>query len=156
MTKKTPIYNLHFRVRHRTHITQHKMYKMGFSKSDICSQCWVDTYLHALWLCSQVHHFWWTVTQNFSSVLDCRIPLSPNLCLLGDLTVTDLPNNQSQSTFAALAIAKKTILIHWKNKQALSIIHWLNLLREHILTNPNHICYQKKSIDTLHRSVKRS
>ena len=135
MTKNSNLQLIQFKVLHRTHITQFKLYKMGFSHSDICTQCTqntADTYFHALWLCSPVYQFWETVTQKLSSILGCRIPQSPNLCLIGDLTTTTLPDIQYQPTLAALAIAKKTILVNWKDKKALNITHWLNLLAEHI------------------------
>ena len=135
MTKNTNLQLIQYKILHRTHITQYKMNKMGFSDSDICSQCTLnttDTYFHALWLCSPVQHFWSTVTQKLASILGCRIPLSPNLCLLGDITVIDLTTKQATATLAALAIAKKTILLNWKNKQSININHWLNLLIEYI------------------------
>ena len=111
------------------------MYKMGFSNSDTCTQCTqntADTYFHALWLCTPVNQFWATITQKLSSILDCEIPHSPNVCLISDLTLKAIADIHSQPTLAAIAIAKKTILVHWKDKKALNIIHWLNLLTEHI------------------------
>ena len=117
------------------HITQCKLFKMGFSHTDICTQCTQntsDTYFHAVWLCTPVYQFWLTVTQKLSNILDCRIPQSPNLCLIGDISSTAISNTQVQPTLAALSIAKKTILVNWKDKKALNITHWLNLLTEHI------------------------
>uniref|UniRef100_A0A8C5HQA3 Reverse transcriptase domain-containing protein n=1 Tax=Gouania willdenowi TaxID=441366 RepID=A0A8C5HQA3_GOUWI len=55
MTKNTNLQLIQYKVLHRSHITQQKMHKMGFSATDICSQCTqntADSYLHALWLCS--------------------------------------------------------------------------------------------------------
>ena len=40
-----------------------------------------DTYFHATWLCQPVHSLWTTVTETVFMVLDCRVPLSPTLCL---------------------------------------------------------------------------
>uniref|UniRef100_A0A3Q1CLT5 Reverse transcriptase domain-containing protein n=1 Tax=Amphiprion ocellaris TaxID=80972 RepID=A0A3Q1CLT5_AMPOC len=135
MTKNTNLQLIQFKVLHRTHITQYKLYKMGFSRSDTCTQCtqnMTDTYFHALWLCTPVYQFWVTITQKLSNILDCGIPHSPNVCLIGDLTQTALPDIHIQPTLAAIAIAKKTILVNWKDKKALNITHWLNLLTEHI------------------------
>ena len=135
MTTNTNLQLIQFKVLHRTHITQFKLYKMGFSQSDTCTQCTLntsDTYFHALWLCSPVYQFWASVTDKLSSILDCRIPQSPNLCLIGDLTITPLTDNLFQPTLAALTIAKKTILVNWKDNKVLNINHWLNLLTEHI------------------------
>ncbi|XP_051807419.1 uncharacterized protein LOC127534961 isoform X1 [Acanthochromis polyacanthus] len=135
MTKYTNLQLIQYKILHRTHITQYMMNKMGFSDSDICLQCsqnTADAYFHALWLCTPVKNFWTNVSEKLSAILNCRIPLSPSLCLLGDLTTTDLPRKQSQSLLVVLAIAKKTILVNWKNKQSLNINLWLNLLINHI------------------------
>ena len=135
MSKNTNLQLIQFKILHRTHITKQKMNKIGFCDTDICSQCLqntADTHLHALWLCSPVQQFWSIITQKLSSILDCRIPLSPNLCLIGDLTTTDLPTKLSQPLLVALAIAKKTILLNWKDKKLLNINQWQNLLIEYI------------------------
>lgn len=155
MTKNTNLQLIQFKILHRTHVTQYKLYKMGFSHSDICTQCTLntsDTYFHAFWLCSPVYQFWATVTQKLSSILDCRIPHSPNLCLIGDLTTTTLPDALIQPTLAALTIAKKTILVNWKDKKALNINHWLNILTEHISLEKISAT-QKKTIGILHRKM---
>lgn len=44
----------------------------------------------------------------------------------------NLPINHLKALSTALTIAKKTILVNWKNKQTININHWLNLLLEHI------------------------
>lgn len=135
MTKNLNLQLIQYKVLHRSHITQHKMYRMGFSDSNICTQCaqnTEDTYIHALWSCSPVQQFWSSVTLKMSSILGFRIPLTPTLCLLGDLSVLDLPKTESQPILVALAIAKKTILVHWKDKHTLNVNHWQNLLIEHI------------------------
>lgn len=44
-----------------------------------------------------------------------------------------IPYHLSQSVLVALAIAKKAILINWKNNQSLNFTHWLNLLAEHVI-----------------------
>ena len=135
MTKNPNLQLIQFKVLHRSHTTQYKMHRMGFSQSDKCTQCTQnnsDSYFHALWLCSPVQHFWSLVTQKLSLILDCRIPLTPNLCLIGDLATISLPLHLSQSVLVALTIAKKTILMNWKNKQSLNISQWLNLLSEFI------------------------
>lgn len=85
MTTNTNLQLIQYKTIHRTHITQSKLFKMGLSDTDTCSQCTsgnTDTYLHATWLCQPGHSLWTTLTNTLSSVLDCRVPLSPALCLL--------------------------------------------------------------------------
>ncbi len=66
-----------------------KMLKMGLTNTDICSQCTLsssDDYFHTTWTCQAVHSFWIRVMKKNSSILGSRIPPSPSLCLLGDIT----------------------------------------------------------------------
>lgn len=63
-------------------------------EADICpgsqSYQWFNFYwtkkCHATWACQQVHSLWIAVTKKLATILSCRIPLSPSLCLLGDFT----------------------------------------------------------------------
>ncbi len=100
---------------HPFHITQSKMFKMGLINTDACSQYTLgstDSYLHATWVCQPVHAFWTTVTEEFSTVLGCRIPMSPSLCLLGDIAQISLPlkykNSSLISNFTANAHSHKS------------------------------------------------
>lgn len=54
-------------------------------------------------------------TQNLSSVLGCRIPLSPHLCLLIHITSISLPTKQGKPTLKAnniYQLEKETITEH--------------------------------------------
>lgn len=135
MTKNKNLQLIQFKILHRWHITQSKMHKMGFSQSDKCTSCnedTSDTYFHALWQCKPIQNFWSQVIKKLSFLLNCRIPLSPILCLLGDLNTVNISNHQARPLLASLAIAKKTILLNWKNKQNVSMNQWLNLIIEYI------------------------
>ena len=106
MTTHTNLQLIQNKIIHRTHITQSKMFKMGFSDTDICSQCTLgstDDYFHATWACQPVHSLCTAVTEKLSSIVGCRIP---SLCLLGDITLI------------SLTIVKKIILQNWKSKKS--------------------------------------
>lgn len=112
-SNNTNLQLIQYKVIHRIHYTGEKLYKMGYNESDRCTHCsqnTADTYLHATWLCSPIRHFWLQVTDQLSHVLDCHIPLSPELCILGDLSALPLPLRSTTSSilFIALTIAKKT------------------------------------------------
>lgn len=77
-----------------------------------------DTYSHALWHCSPVFGL---QSLKLSSILVCRIPLSPHLCLPCDKTSISFPTKHAKPTLTTLAIAKKIILINWKNKHLPSV-----------------------------------
>lgn len=55
-------------------------------------------------------------------------PLSPSLCLLGDIAQVNLPIKYRNPLLISLTLAKKTILLKWKSKQSLNINHQINLL----------------------------
>ena len=121
MTTHTNLKLIQNKIIHRTHITQSKMFKMGFSDTDICSQCTLgstDDYFHATWACQPVHSLWTAVTEKLSSSLGCRIPLSPSLCLLGDITQVVLQTKYRNPFLISLTIVKKIILQNWKSKKS--------------------------------------
>lgn len=134
MTKNANLQLIQYKILHRTHYTGEKLAKMGFT-SEICSHCTqncTDTYIHAIWHCTPIKHFWEDITQSLSVLLDCRIPLSPSLCLLGDLTALSNNTINSRILLTALTIAKKTILMNWKTRNKIHINHWKNLLTDYI------------------------
>lgn len=126
---------IQYKIVHRTHITQRKMFKMGLVTSDRCINCSVntpDTFLHAFWLCPPVHQFWINVANKLSNFFKTTINALPLLCLLGDTSQINPPFEHSKPLLISLAIAKKTIL-NWKNKYQISMTQWLHLLRDHII-----------------------
>ena len=100
LISNTNLQLIQYKTIQRTHITQYKMHKMGLATTDICSQCTtvtIDNYFHALWACQPIHSFWNSVTKNLSIILDCRIPSSPQLCLLGGTSTITIPNKYKNS-----------------------------------------------------------
>lgn len=113
----------------RYHYTGHRLFKMGFI-TDTCSHCTQskpDTYSHALWFCTPVNSLLIKILQTLTTYLDCRIPASPIVCLLGDTSTTDLNKNQTRILLIALAIAKKAILMNWKSRSNINIKLIINL-----------------------------
>lgn len=118
---------------------------MGLANTDTCSQCTIDTtdhYFHALWACQLVHSFWDSVTQELTTILDCRIPPSPQLCLLGDTSDINIPHKYKNSLLISLTVAKKTILLNWKSKNSINTNHWTNLLSEYMIHGGENHCLQ--------------
>ena len=134
MTKNSNLQLIQYKILHRTHYTGQKLFKMGFT-SEICSHCTQncpDTYLHATWLCAPINKFWKEITETLSRFLGSHIPLSPSLCLLGDLSTINLDQTNNRILLVALTIAKKTILMNWKSKNDIHLAHWKNLLIDYI------------------------
>lgn len=78
-----------------------------------------------------------------------HIPMSPSLCLLGNTSVTNLNKSSNKLLLTALTIAKKTILINWKNRNDTNITHWKNLLIEHISLEYSPIPTQNSAVEPL-------
>ena len=138
MSKNANLQLIQYKIIHRTHFTRQKLSKFT-SISDTCINCTqntTDNYIHAIWFCSPVFLFWKQVTESLSALLDCHIPLSPSLCLLGDTSATTLNPSYIQLLLSALTIAKKTILNNWKSKTSINILQWKRQLSDHILTAP--------------------
>ena len=139
--------NLQHKVIHRSHITQSKMFKMGLANTDICSQCTLgstDDYLHAMWLCQPVYSFWITITEALSTILDSRIPSSPTLCLLNDISTIHITQHFNKPLLISLTVAKKVVLQNWKSKKSCHINHWKDLITEYITIEKHHAHREKQ------------
>ncbi len=112
-----------------------RMFRMGFTASNNCSHCkgnTPDNYIHALWFCPPVQRYWYRICEDLSKCLKCSIPASPLVCLLGDLDGVTTDGNTIHMAFTALCIAKKTVLMNWKNKNNLNINQYRDYLWDYI------------------------
>ena len=101
---------------HRTHVTI--MFIVGLTDTGTCSQCTLgstDTYFHATWFYQPVHSLWTIITETLSTVLDCRVPLSPTLCLLRDTSDILFAPKNTIPVLLSLAIAMKIVFQNWKS-----------------------------------------
>ncbi len=126
---------IQYKILHRVHYTGHRMFRMGFTASNNCSHCkgnTPDNYIHALWFCPPVQRYWYRICEDLSKCLKCSIPASPLVCLLGDLDGVTTEGNTTHMAFTALCIAKKTVLMNWKNKNNLNINQYRDYLWDYI------------------------
>uniref|UniRef100_A0A669EVM6 Reverse transcriptase domain-containing protein n=1 Tax=Oreochromis niloticus TaxID=8128 RepID=A0A669EVM6_ORENI len=126
---------IQYKILHRVHYTGHRMFKMGFTSTNNCSHCQTnspDNYIHALWFCPPVQKFWREICEDLSKCLKCNIPTSPLVCLLGSLDNVTTEKNIAHMVFTALCIAKKTVLMNWKNKNNLNFNQYRNYLLDYI------------------------
>ncbi len=118
-------------------------------RANNCSHCkgnTPDNYIHALWFCPPVQRYWYRICEDLSKCLKCSIPASPLVCLLGDLDGVTTEDNTIHMAFTALCIAKKTVLMNWKNKNNLNI----NQYRDYLW---DYISLETASADTLDQSL---
>ena len=148
----TPNADFWSQICNRTHYTGERLHKMGFTTSDQCTYCTqhtTDNYMHAFWHCTPIRQFWIQVTDHLSHILGCHIPLSPQLCILGDMSSIQLHNHIITTLFTTLAIAMKTILLNWKTRHKLNITHWKNLLiDQNLVSNKTWSTFIQKSTST--------
>lgn len=94
--------------------------------------------IHTVWLCTLVNWFWVYVTKSLTTIFGCHIPETPSLCIQGNISAINLSTTKNKILLVALTIAKKTILMDWKLRNTIHIIHWKNLLTDYIsLENPS-------------------
>ncbi len=105
---------------------------MGLSDSNQCATCnATDSYIHAFWLCTHTLSFWLAIAKRLSLILDLSIPMKLSFCLLGDLSDITVKPSQKKFILISLMIAKKAILLHWKNCTKVSITQWIYMLPNH-------------------------
>ena len=70
--------------------------------------------------------FWGSVANKLSVVLGRRVPVSPNILLLNDLSSLELPIIHRRWFLAGLTAAKKMVAQRWKAPHLLPIPQWLS------------------------------
>ncbi len=135
MTKNANLQFIQYKVLHRFHLTGRKFFKMGFT-SETCSHCTQntpDTYFTSCGIAPQLKNFGKiSKTESLSNHMGCHIPLSPSLCILGDISIINSNDTDSKLLLVALTIAKKTILMNWKSRNTIHITSWKNLITDYI------------------------
>lgn len=90
MTKNPNLQFIQYKIIHRTHYTGQRMFGMGLRHSNICLDCSgniAHSYIHAMWQCVPVQKFWQGLCEDLSTWLKYPVPVTPSLCVLGDLRI---------------------------------------------------------------------
>ena len=104
---------------HRAYMTPVIMSKIDPSVSNMC---WhgcgsMGTLMHMLWNCPAVKQFWQDIVNDLTSVLNTGITLCPIVCLFGTEIDGTLTRNIQHIFSLAFLLAKRTILINWKERK---------------------------------------
>ena len=111
---------IQYKIIHRYYFTPSRLNKMGLINNDLCWKCGVEkgTFIHASWECSKIL-LWEKVIDNMSKSLNCELPRSPRLRLLGNITMVLLLNKYSFRILkTGLITCAQTILRCWREPQA--------------------------------------
>lgn len=118
---------IQYKIIHRYYFTPSRLNRMGLMNNDLCWKCGAEsgTLIHALWECSNIFPLWEKVIDYMSKSLNCELPRSPRLCLLGDRTMVPLLNKYSFRILkTGLITCARIILRYWKEPQAPTLSMW--------------------------------
>lgn len=92
---------------------------------DRCRQAPATLY-HTFWLCPELIPFWSSIFKSISDIFLLKLEPSPLVALFGlNLTNVSLSSLQSNALAFCLIIAKRIILLNWKNPSPPNYFHWM-------------------------------
>lgn len=124
---------IQYKIIHRYYYTPTRLNRIKLIQDELCWKCKVErgTYLHALWGCPLVFPLWKKVLEVIGIWLECILPISPRLCLLGDRTkVQNLNKFKFRILKAALLTCAHLILRCWKEPQTPTMEMWKTQMME--------------------------
>ena len=121
---------IQFKVVHRAHISKAKLASIYPDVVPTCDKCGDNDadLFHQYWLCPQLQTFWENVFKTLSDVLQRDLVLDPSVALLGTAGGTDLPLLSAESRMVdfSLLIARRAVLLRWKDAAPPTIRQWLS------------------------------
>ena len=115
----------------RTYITPEKLNKINSNIPDSCIKCSEEkgTLFHCIWKCKHFQIFWKKIIDTTSTILHKKIPLDPEICILGLIPETlALRTHESKLLNLCLIHAKRVIARHWKSVNCPSYNMWIKEL----------------------------
>ncbi len=119
---------IQFKVVHRAHISKVKLAQMFSGTSSLCNrcQCAEGTLIHMFWTCPKLEHFWRSIFNTLSVVLQCRLEPEPLVAMFG-VAPEELQLSASMCKILAFSslLARRAILLKWKNPLPPTHIQWI-------------------------------
>ncbi len=112
----------------RTYITPEKLNKFNPNIPDACFRCqtYKGTYFHCVWECDVIRTFWQKVMTSISSIILKPIPVTPEICVLGLVSVgISVSRHKIKMIDICLVLARRSIAFYWKKIEGPTIGHWL-------------------------------
>ena len=98
--------------------------------SPSCDKCNGDeaTLFHQYWACPQLQQFWSNVFSTLSNILQQDLDPDPLLALFGTVGSEGLPLTRTEGRMVdfALLIARRAVLLKWKDAAPPSLNQWLH------------------------------
>lgn len=119
---------LQFKVVHRAHLSKSKLAKMYPQINSTCDRCKTEeaTLIHMFWLCPNLEGFWKAIFEALSIIFTVRINPDPLVSLFGVVPEgTQLPFGGKRVVAFTTLLARRLILMRWKDTAPPSISHWI-------------------------------
>lgn len=119
---------IQFKLLHRIYWTKLKLSKINPEIDPICDRCRQApaTLYHTFWLCPELISFWTSIFKSISDVFRLKVEPCPLVALFGlNPSKVSLSSLQSNALAFCLIIAKRIILLNWKNPSPPNFFHWM-------------------------------
>lgn len=117
-----------FKIFHRFYLTKAKLAKIYNTSDDGCPRCGQSpaTMTHMFWTCGDLTRYWTAIFKAFSYVCNKTIDPNPITALFGVLpNQPDLTSYQTNAVAFSSLLARRLILLKWKDVQPPSFIQWV-------------------------------
>ncbi|CAI5697409.1 unnamed protein product [Oreochromis niloticus] len=109
---------LQFKVLHRLHLSKLKVSRMFPGADSRCDRCGQNSasLSHMFWTCPNIAIYWCKIFKTLSDIFKKQLPPDPVMALFGVATVKYLNNKQVCVLSFITLLARRLILLNWKNK----------------------------------------
>lgn len=121
---------IQLKVLHRVHFTNARLAKIYPNLDPLCPRCRDQPadLNHMFWLCSSLSTFWTSILKAFSEIVEIQFDPDP-VCALFSLTSyesrTSLPNKAHVIMAFTTLLARRFILLRWKQQAPPFLSHWI-------------------------------
>lgn len=119
---------IQFKVVFRIHYTRARLKKLFPDTDELCIRCSQSPadHTHTFFSCPKLHSFWTSFFDTLSTVFNIRMSPCPLIAIFGVSPVVGRFTSYQANVIAfAALIAKRQILLHWKNPKPPSTHSWL-------------------------------
>lgn len=119
---------IQFKVVHRLHLSKARISIMYPAVDDSCNRCKHSpaTLAHTFWFCPMLSGYWSSIFEALTNVFEKPIHPNPLTAIFGIQCEDDrLPRTQSNCIAYVTLLARRLILLNWKQATPPSFKHWV-------------------------------